>query len=169
VQKAYLEELPLFKDLTLEEKAELEALFEPTSFEAREAILKEDGPENYLYVLTSGVVEVNKEVFLGRLQHLATVEAPTVVGEIGLMTNPRRQLPSRPDAQSKPGVSPTKLLLRSLRPTPKRLTRSFARSDASSPKGWPAPRSWCGRKLDVGVRPTEHYAHAHEPTYEQEK
>jgi CRP/FNR family cyclic AMP-dependent transcriptional regulator len=89
VQKAYLEELPLFKDLTLEEKAELEALFEPTSFEAREAILKEDGPENYLYVLTSGVVEVNKEVFLGRLQHLATVEAPTVVGEIGLMTKPQ--------------------------------------------------------------------------------
>jgi CRP/FNR family transcriptional regulator len=89
VQKAYLEGLPLFKDLTPEEKAELETLFEPASFEAGEVILEEDGREKYLYVLTSGVVEVHKEVFPGRLQHLATIEAPTVVGEIGLMTEPR--------------------------------------------------------------------------------
>jgi CRP/FNR family cyclic AMP-dependent transcriptional regulator len=89
VHKAYLEGLPLFKDLTPEEKAELEALFEPASFEAGEAILKEDSLAKYLYVLTSGAVEVHKEVFPGRLQHLATIEAPTVVGEIGLMTEPR--------------------------------------------------------------------------------
>lgn len=89
MQKAYFEELPLFKDLTLEEKAELEVLFEPASFEAGESILKEDNLDKYLYMLTSGVAEVHKEVFPGRLQHLATIEAPTVVGEISLMTEPQ--------------------------------------------------------------------------------
>ncbi len=89
MQKAYLEGLPLFESLTPEEKAEFEALLEPASFEAGEKILEEGGPSEYLCVITSGVVEVHKEVFSDRQQHLATLEAPAVVGEMGLMTEPR--------------------------------------------------------------------------------
>jgi len=89
VQEAFLERLPLFKDLTPEEKAELETLFEPTSFEPGQAIFEEGGPEEYLYVLTSGQVEVHKEVFPGRNQHLTTLEAPAIVGEMGIVTEPR--------------------------------------------------------------------------------
>jgi len=40
-------------------------------------------------VITSGTVEVYKGVLPGRRQHLATIEAPTVVGEMGLLTEPR--------------------------------------------------------------------------------
>ena len=81
--------VPIFKHLDAEERAELEELLEPASFEAGQIIFDEGGPEERLYVITSGSVEVYKKVLPGRRQHLATVEAPTVVGEMGLLTEPR--------------------------------------------------------------------------------
>ncbi len=84
-----LRDVPLFRHLNDEEREELEELLEPASFEAGETIFEEDGPEERLYVITSGTVEVHKMVLPGRRQHLATIEAPTVVGEMGLLTEPR--------------------------------------------------------------------------------
>ena len=84
-----LGDVPIFKHLNAEERAELEELLEPASFEAGQMIFDEGGPEERLYVVTSGTVEVYKRVLPGRRQHLATVEAPTVVGEMGLLTEPR--------------------------------------------------------------------------------
>ncbi len=84
-----LGDVPTFKHLDAEERAELEELLEPVSFEAGEMIFDEGGPEERLYVITSGTVEVYKRILPGRRQHLATVEAPTVVGEMGLLTEPR--------------------------------------------------------------------------------
>ena len=84
-----LESLPIFETLALEERSELEALLEPASFEAGDEIIVEGGPEEYLYALISGDVEVHKEVVPGRVQHLASLRAPTVVGEMGLMAEPR--------------------------------------------------------------------------------
>ena len=81
--------VPLFKHLDAEERAEIEELLEPASFGAGEMIFDEGGSEERLYVITSGTVEVYKRVSPGRRQHLATVEAPTVVGEMGLLTEPR--------------------------------------------------------------------------------
>ena len=81
--------VPIFKHLDAEERAELEELLELASFEAGQMIFDEGGPEERLYVITSGIVEVYKRVLPGRRQHLATVEAPTVVGEMGLLTEPR--------------------------------------------------------------------------------
>ncbi len=84
-----LRDVPLFSHLDDEEREELEELLEPASFEAGETIFEEGGPEERLYVVTSGTVEVHKTVLPGRRQHLATIEAPTVVGEMGLLTEPR--------------------------------------------------------------------------------
>ena len=84
-----LGDVPIFKHLDAEERAELEELLEPASFEAGQVIFDEGGPEERLYVVTSRTVEVYKRVLPGRRQHLATVEAPTVVGEMGLLTEPR--------------------------------------------------------------------------------
>jgi CRP-like cAMP-binding protein len=81
--------VPVFKHLNAEERAELEALMEPAFFDAGQAIFGEGGPEERLYVITSGTVEVHKRVLRRRRQHLATVQAPTVVGEMGLLTEPR--------------------------------------------------------------------------------
>jgi CRP/FNR family cyclic AMP-dependent transcriptional regulator len=84
-----LRDVPFFRHLNDEELEELEELLEPASFEAGETIFEEGGPEERLYVITAGTVEVHKMVLPGRRQHLATIEAPTVVGEMGLLTEPR--------------------------------------------------------------------------------
>ena len=84
-----LRDVPFFRHLNDEELEELEELLEPASFEAGETIFEEGGPEERLYVVTSGTVEVHKMVLPGRRQQLATIEAPTVVGEMGLLTEPR--------------------------------------------------------------------------------
>ena len=81
--------VPFFGHLDAEERAELEELLEPASFEQGEVIFEEGGPEGTLYVITSGTAEVYKSVLPGRREHLATLEAPTVVGEMGLLTEPR--------------------------------------------------------------------------------
>jgi CRP/FNR family transcriptional regulator, cyclic AMP receptor protein len=84
-----LRDIPFFTHLNDEEREELEELLELAAFEAGETIFEESGPEERLYVITSGTVEVHKAVLPGRRQHLATIEAPTVVGEMGLLTEPR--------------------------------------------------------------------------------
>jgi CRP-like cAMP-binding protein len=84
-----LGDVPFFRHLNDEEREELEELLEPAGFEVGETIFEEGGPEDRLYVITSGAVEVHKMVLPGRRQHLATIEAPTVVGEMGLLTEPR--------------------------------------------------------------------------------
>jgi CRP/FNR family transcriptional regulator, cyclic AMP receptor protein len=81
--------IPLFRHLDDEEREELVELLEPGGFEAGETIFEEGGPEERLYVITSGTVEVHKIVLPGRRQRLATIEAPTIVGEMGLLTEPR--------------------------------------------------------------------------------
>ncbi len=84
-----LSDVPIFRYLDADERAEFEELLEPASFEAGVIIFDEGGPEERLYVITSGTVEVYKRVLPGRRQHLATIEAPSVVGEMGLLTEPR--------------------------------------------------------------------------------
>src|ERR671916_178826 len=84
-----LSDVPIFEHLDEDERAEFEELSEPVRFEAGQSIFQEGAPEERLYVITSGTVEVHKAVLPGRRQHLATIEAPTVVGEMGLLTEPR--------------------------------------------------------------------------------
>src|ERR687894_143263 len=84
-----LSDVPIFKHLDEDERAEFEELSEPVRFEAGQSIFQEGAPEEQLYVITSGTVEVYKSILPGRKQHLATIEAPTVVGEMGLLTDPR--------------------------------------------------------------------------------
>jgi CRP/FNR family transcriptional regulator, cyclic AMP receptor protein len=84
-----LKEIPLFERLSPDEREELAELMEPASFRVGEKVFEEGEPEETLYVVTSGTVEVYKKVLADRTQRLATIEAPTVVGEVGLLTEPR--------------------------------------------------------------------------------
>ena len=84
-----LRDVPIFKHLDEDERAEFEEVSEPVRFEAGQRIFEEGAPEERLYVITSGTVEVYKKVLPGRRQRLATLEAPTVIGEMGLLTEPR--------------------------------------------------------------------------------
>lgn len=80
---------PIFARLTPEEREEFASRLRPREFRRGEPIFEEGGPEDHLYVLTSGSALVSKTVHGGRKQRLALVEAPTVVGEMGLLTEPR--------------------------------------------------------------------------------
>src|SRR5918911_3725355 len=84
-----LKDVPIFKHLDADERAEFEDLLEPVSFEAGQMLFEEGAPEERLYVLTTGTAEVYKTILPGRRQHLATIEAPSVIGEMGLLTEPR--------------------------------------------------------------------------------
>ncbi len=84
-----LEDLPIFRLLNLYELEELEEIMEPASFRPDEIIFEEGGPEERFYALVSGTVEVCKQVLPGRRQRLAVMDAPTIVGEMGLLTEPR--------------------------------------------------------------------------------
>src|SRR4028118_262896 len=84
---------PVFRHLDAEERAELEGLMEPAYFDAGQAIFREGGPEERLYVITAGTVEVHKRVLRGRRQHLATAGAPPAVGDVGLPTRARAAAP----------------------------------------------------------------------------
>ena len=84
-----LQDIPLFENLSHEELEELRGIMAPASFGAREILIEEGRRDENLYVLTSGTVEVYKRVLPGRRQLLATIEAPSVVGEMGLLTEPR--------------------------------------------------------------------------------
>jgi len=88
-QTPSLDGIPLFERLSPDERDEMAEVMEPASFGAGAFIYAEGGPEETLYVITSGAVEVHKQVLPGRRHHLATVQAPTVVGEMGLLTEPR--------------------------------------------------------------------------------
>ena len=88
-QTPNLSDVPIFKHLDEDERAEFEELLEPARFETGQRIFEEGAPEERLYVITSGTVEVYKSVLPGRRQRLAIIEAPTVVGEMGLLTEPR--------------------------------------------------------------------------------
>ena len=80
---------PLLARLTLDERAEFVSYLEPREFRRGEAIFEEGGPEETFYIVASGSIEVSKRVHGGRKQRLALVGAPTVVGEMGLLTAPR--------------------------------------------------------------------------------
>lgn len=88
-QTPSLDGIPLFERLSSDEREELAELMQPASFAAGASIYREGGLEETLYVITSGAVEVHKRVLPGRRHHLATVEAPSIVGEMGLLTEPR--------------------------------------------------------------------------------
>jgi CRP/FNR family cyclic AMP-dependent transcriptional regulator len=88
MSRAALEDVPLFSRLTEEELEELKHLARPASFDEGEEVFAEGEPEESFYALTAGSVEVTKRVSDGRSQLLAVLEAPTVIGEMGLLSEP---------------------------------------------------------------------------------
>lgn len=83
-----LPDIPLFERLNDDEREELGGLLEITGFGPGESLIEEGEQEEKLYILTSGTVEVYKQVLPRHRQLLATIKAPSVVGEMGLLTEP---------------------------------------------------------------------------------
>ncbi|WP_119066011.1 cyclic nucleotide-binding domain-containing protein [Rubrobacter indicoceani] len=89
MEEPRLEEIPTFRKLSPAERAELEELLTPAHFDAGESIIEEGGAEEFFFIITVGTVEVYKTIIPGRAQRLARMSAPTVIGEVGLLTEPK--------------------------------------------------------------------------------
>jgi CRP-like cAMP-binding protein len=83
--------VPAFAPLTAEEKEHLAEGLLHTPFVAGEAIVLQGAAANHLYVLTKGSAEVRVAVEGAAPRVVATLSAPDVFGEMGLLTGePRR-------------------------------------------------------------------------------
>lgn len=83
-----LQGVRFFEFLTEEEREEFAEVAEPVSFGAGENIIEEGAGQGSLFVLTSGAVEVRKNLSVGGSRLLAEIDASrgrTVVGERGLL------------------------------------------------------------------------------------
>ncbi|MCC6534224.1 MAG: mechanosensitive ion channel [Burkholderiales bacterium] len=80
----------LFAELTADEVRTLAARLEPVPFVAGDAITRQGAVAHWLYILASGSVEVVLERPGQAAHRLAQLEAPTVFGEMGLLTGEPR-------------------------------------------------------------------------------
>ena len=81
----------LFHSLTPEERSFVADHLRYAPFTAGETCTKQGAVAHWLYVLTSGKVEIRRHVEGGTLaKSLATIEAPSFFGEMGLMTGEPR-------------------------------------------------------------------------------
>jgi small-conductance mechanosensitive channel/CRP-like cAMP-binding protein len=86
-----LERVDLFHALTPEERAFVSSHLTYAPFAAGETCTRQGAIAHWLYVLVSGKVEIRRHVEGGTLAKVvATLEAPTFFGEMGLMTGEHR-------------------------------------------------------------------------------
>ena len=90
-RRTAVESVPVFAPLTPEEKERLAEGLLFTPFAAGEAILRQGAAANHLFVLTKGSVDVRLETDGKASQVVATLTAPDVFGEMGLLTGEPRK------------------------------------------------------------------------------
>ena len=78
---------PLFQTLTPNEVAELASVCEERCVAVGETLFKEGDAGDGLYVLQKGTVDILKSAPGGEPQRLATLTAPSVLGEMSLLSN----------------------------------------------------------------------------------
>jgi CRP-like cAMP-binding protein len=86
-----LSEVELFGALTADERSELADHLIPAPFVTGETITRQGAVAHWLYILVSGRAEIRANVEGDPKPHLvATLEAPALFGEMGLMTGAPR-------------------------------------------------------------------------------
>lgn len=86
-----LKRIDLFSELTEEEIAAVAGRLVPAPFAEGDVITRQGTRAHWLYLLSAGSVSVALERPDGARHDLATLEAPTVFGEMGLLTGEPRQ------------------------------------------------------------------------------
>ena len=76
----------LCKNLSVEQADELARALTPGEVRAGDLILHEGDSPSGLFLLLRGAVEILKKTPHGQTHSLGTIDAPTVVGEMGLIT-----------------------------------------------------------------------------------
>jgi CRP-like cAMP-binding protein len=130
VEPSLLKLLPLFDGLSTAEVEEVAAQMSVQDFEAGASIIREgDAPRHPIYVLLEGTVDVLKRGFDGRARVLTNLVAPSVFGELEMLT--RRPAIAGVEAMS--GVRAAVLnrgafdeMLRAQRPALLKITKNLA-------------------------------------------
>jgi len=90
-RRAALQGIDLFSELTEEEIGAVASRLVPSPFAEGDVITRQGACAHWLYILSAGSVSVALERPDGGRHGLATLEAPTVFGEMGLLTGEPRQ------------------------------------------------------------------------------
>jgi CRP-like cAMP-binding protein len=77
--------LPVFKNLQDAEIADIVRIFKIEQKQDGQILCNEGDPGDCMYIVESGAVQISKKTEQGDLQVLATINAPTVVGEMALL------------------------------------------------------------------------------------
>jgi CRP-like cAMP-binding protein len=85
-----IEGVEIFKSLTGQELEQLAQGIELLPFSAGETITRQGAVAHWLYILTRGQVEIRANLEDGSTKRIATLEAPSFFGEMGLMTGAPR-------------------------------------------------------------------------------
>lgn len=83
--------IDLFRELTEDELRMAASRLEPAPFAAGDLITRQGSVAHWLYVLAEGMAAVCLDDDAGRRHEIAQLEAPTVFGEMGLLTGAPRQ------------------------------------------------------------------------------
>ena len=94
---------PVFSPLTSTELSALSTKFTEVSIPAGEQFIYQDMPDPKLYIIATGKVEVYRTDMAGNLTHIAYVEPPEPIGEMGYFSGGIRTASVR-------AVDPTELL-----------------------------------------------------------
>jgi small-conductance mechanosensitive channel/CRP-like cAMP-binding protein len=82
--------IDLFKELTDEERRRVASRLEPAPFAAGDLITRQGAVAHWLYVLAEGTATVALDAESGQRHEVAQLDAPTVFGEMGLLTGEPR-------------------------------------------------------------------------------
>jgi small-conductance mechanosensitive channel/CRP-like cAMP-binding protein len=85
-----VESVELFRSLTAEERSFVADHLRYAPFTAGETCTKQGAVAHWLYILTSGKVQICRHVGETTIKKLASIEAPSFFGEMGLMTGEPR-------------------------------------------------------------------------------
>lgn len=86
----FLSSFAVFNDLTDSEMAEIAKLLKMGQRKAGQVLCIEGQPGECMFILESGCVEVSQQTEQGDQQVLATIQAPTVIGELALLDGAKR-------------------------------------------------------------------------------
>ena len=82
--------MEIFAGLTAEERSFLARHLRYAPFTAGETMTRQGAVAHWLYIVTSGTAEVRAHDAQGHEAHVATIEAPSFFGEMGLFTGAPR-------------------------------------------------------------------------------
>ena len=112
--KSVLPEIPIFENLDREQIEELSTWLHRKDISRGATIIHQDDSSDGLFVLAKGEVEVLKQNGSGELV-IAELEAPSVIGEMGLLNAAKRSAAVRAKTDVVVGLLPAALFMEKLK------------------------------------------------------